>query len=192
MDEKQAGIEFGASSGCPFCRAASHARLATGTRFRLLSGHFAGQTGVLVPNGDGVSLRGERLARVDGEPAGQLFRKLASDLIEPIPAQDMPTWYPPLKLRFAADLDSEVVAFCKAGRGRTRWVLEWEAFIDLIGFVWSRRLPLEPNQLWALLSAHGVPHHHRKTIIDFYTRGRRLLIRAAGKGRMRRDVMRIK
>ena len=178
----QPGKAHGASAGCPFCRSARTRLPEVGTRFRLLSGFNAGRTGTVVQSPAPLPLsRDEFLAQMDGEPQHMQRRILPIDIIEPIPAPEPPEWAPPVELGVAAELDSVVVKFCEAGNRESAWIVDWPAFYEVVRFIWSKRLPLQAEETWAVLRAHGVPDQFREELLEFFQRGRELLVYAVGK-----------
>jgi hypothetical protein len=48
------------------------------------------------------------------------------------------------------------------------------------------RLPLEPDELWEVLKAHGVPQRTKADIVNFYEKGRRLLVHSFGRNPSKR------
>lgn len=178
----QPGKAHGASDGCPFCRSARTSLPEVGTRFRLLSGFDAGRTGTVVQSPAPPPLtREEFLAQMVGEPQHMQRRILPRDIIEPIPAPEPPEWAPPVELGVAAELDLVVVKFCEAGNCESGWIVDWPAFYDVVRFTWSKRLPLQAEEMWAVLRAHGVPDKFREELSEFFQRGRDLLVYAVGK-----------
>jgi hypothetical protein len=128
----------------------------------------------------------EFLAHMDGEPCNYQQRILRSDIIEPIPAPEPPSWAPPIELRSAAELDQTVVAFCDAGNVAGGWIVDLPAFFEVIRLIWSKRLPLSAGEMWAVLKAHGVPDDYEEEIAEFFQKGRDLLIYAVGKKPVKR------
>ncbi len=144
------GKAHGASVGCPFCRSVRTRLPAPGTRFRILSGFDAGRIGTVVQSPAPPPLsRDEFLAQMDGEPQNIQHRILPMVIIESIPAPEPPEWAPPVELRVAAELDLVVVAFCESGNCERGWVVNWPAFYEIVFFTWSKRLPLDAEEMWA-------------------------------------------
>ena len=178
----QPGKAHGASNGCPFCRSARTSLPGAGTRFRLLSGFDAGRTGTVVQSPAPLPWpQDEFIAQMDGEPQNIHRRILQSDIIEPIPAPEPPEWAPPVGLGVAAELDSVVVNFCERGNCESGWIVNWPTFYEIVRFTWTKRLPLQAEELWAMLRAHGVPDEFREDLSEFFQKGRDLLVYAVGK-----------
>ena len=178
----QPGKAHGASYGCPFCRSARTSLPEVGTRFRLLSGFQAGRRGTVVQSPAPPPLdRDEFLAQMDGEPRHWQRRILPMDIIEPIPAPEPPEWAPPVELSVAAELDLVVVKFCEAGNRESGWIIDWTAFYEIVRFTWLKRLPLQAEEIWVVLRAHGVPDEFREELSEFFRKGRDLLVYAVGK-----------
>jgi hypothetical protein len=173
--------DHGCLSGCPFCIASALGIPKTGTRFRIISGFKVGEQGTVVkwPK-DSTPIPNQFLAQLETE-SGQFRIILEEDLIQLLPALPPPSWAPPLGLQDAADLDSVVVNFCNKSFQDGEWVLDWLVFYEIVRTIWTKRLPIQSRELWAVLDAHGVPEKWRRKLSDFFTRGRDLLIYSAGK-----------
>jgi len=118
---------------------------------------------------------------MDGEPPNWQRRIGRHQLIEILPAPGVPQWAPPIELVAAAQLDERIVSLCEAGRHNNGWHVSWPKLFEIIRFIWSKRLPLEPEELWLVLKAHGVPANRKDEIIDSLYFGRELLIYCVGK-----------
>jgi len=177
-----AGRISGVAEGCPFCRAAATKTLASGVRFRLLSGYDAGRAGTVVqPPAPAPFPQSEFLAHMDGDPPSWQRRIVRSSLIETLPASEVPAWAPPIELDLAAKLDVVIVSFCEAGSHNNHWNVNEQRLFEIIRFIWLKRLPLEPEELWKVLKAHGVPESHKDEISEFFEKGRDLLVYCVGK-----------
>jgi hypothetical protein len=119
-------------------------------------------------------------AQLDDEP-GQYRMILENDLIQLLPSPPAPGWAPPLSLQDSADLDLVVVNFCNKSFQDGNWDLDWSAFYEVIRTVWSKRLPIESREIWAVLNAHGIPERWRRELSEFFTKGIDLLIYSTGK-----------
>lgn len=119
-------------------------------------------------------------AQFDDEP-GEFRLILGHDLIQLLPAPPPPSWAPPLCLQDAAELDSVVVDFCDKSYHDGEWVLDWLAFYEIVRTIWTKRLPIQSRELWAVLHAHGVPEKWRRKLSEFFTKGRDLLLYSVGK-----------
>jgi hypothetical protein len=62
-----------------------------------------------------------------------------------------------------------------------KWKINWDSLNEVIRKIWLSRLPLEPNELWLILKAHGAPERSEAKIVEFYERGRNLLVYAIGR-----------
>ena len=175
------GRAQGALSGCPFCIAACQAVPEIGTRFRIISGFKVGEKGTVVewPK-DFTPIPNQFPAQLDNEPS-QFRIILENELIQILPAPPVPPWAPPLCLQDAADLDSAVVNFCNQSYHGENWNLDWSAFYEIVRTIWTKRLPIESRELWAVLNAHGVPERWRRKLSEFFTKGRDLLVYSVGK-----------
>ena len=176
------GRKKGAASGCPFCKNTRFGPLQVGIRFRLLSGFQSGRTGIVTQSPAPPPLPPtELIAQMDGDPADIQMRILPTEIVEPAPFPTPPEWAPPISLRAACELDSVIVRFCEAGLEDDRWAINWPFYNEVIRFSWYRRLPIEPDELWPVLRAHGVPYRFKTELLDFFVKGRDLLVHACGR-----------
>lgn len=106
---------------------------------------------------------------------------LPRDIIEILPEKKPPEWAPPIGLRVAAELDEVVLKFCKAEISGSEWNIDWPSLCELIRFIWSKRLPLEANEVWLVLRAYGMSEDFKEDITSFFQKGRDLLVHAIGK-----------
>jgi hypothetical protein len=178
--------DHGCLSGCPFCIASSLGIPKIGTQFRIISGFKVGEKGTVVkwPK-NFTSIPNQFPAQLDNEP-GEFRIILENELIQLLPAPAPPSWAPPLCLQDAADLDSVLVNFCNKSFQDGEWDLDWSAFYEIVRTIWTKRLPIESRELWAILNAHGVPEKWRRKLSEFFTKGRDLLIYSAGKSPIRK------
>jgi hypothetical protein len=125
--------------------------------------------------------RNEFIAQLDNEPNWQTRISIKRQKIQKLPIPPTPEWVPPLCLKDASELDRAIVQFCEKSYWHSKWKINWNSFNEIIRTVWHYRLPVEPNELWGVLQAHGVPLRSKRRLIEFYTKGRNLLIWSVGK-----------
>ncbi len=173
----------GLLSGCPFCTSYRIGIPADGTRFRLISGFRAGDTGTVVSWPKTIApMETEFMAQIDGEPPHIQTRiNIRGTLIEKLPSQPLPKWAPPLSMDDASKLDEAILYFCQKSLPKNKWLTDWNAFNEIIRIIWHYRLPLDGNALWLVLEAHGVPSQSKKKIIEFYEQGISLVIYCTNK-----------
>ena len=172
------GIIEGYLSGCIFCASFRIAIPEIGTRFRVISEYSAGAIGTVIEwHKEIPMIENEFMAQFDDNtPEFQTRVSLRRQMIQIFPVAPTPAWAPPLCLEDASHLDEIIVYFCEKSFLRGKWKTDWSAYNKLITTIWHYRLPLEPNELWFVLQAHGVPEKSRKSLLDFYEKGRNLLI----------------
>jgi hypothetical protein len=180
---KDTCIIQGRESGCPFCGARFRIIPEIGTRFRIISGYNAGETGTVVEWPKNFPpLPNEFLEQMDSEPTDIQSRVLLEhELVQILPPAPTPDWAPPLCLRDAAELDSVVLYFCNTCYHNAKWKLDWQSFYEVTRKIWTLRLPLEPSELWLVLYAHGIPERWQKRLSVFYLKGKELLVYSVGK-----------
>lgn len=164
-------------SGCPFCTSYRIGIPDAGTRFRIISGFRAGDTGIVVNWPTNIEpLQNEFMAQMDDDPPEVQTRIiLKKDLIEKLPSQPVPKWAPPLSMDDASKLDKAILYFCQKSFQNGKWKMDMSSFYEVIRVIWYYRLPIDSNELWLVLKAHGVPNHTKKRIIEFYEQGSALV-----------------
>jgi hypothetical protein len=175
-------------SGCPFCSSRRIGIPQIGERFRIIFGSGTGKTGTVVewPN-NLPKIENEFLAQMDYEsPEWQSRVSIVHQLIQMLPPDSVPVWAPPLCLEDAGKLDECIVNLCNRSFQHGKWETDWTSFNGVIYAVWYHRLPLEQKDLWLVLQAHGVPETTRISLLDFYQKGRDLLIYAIGRKPIRK------
>jgi hypothetical protein len=170
-------------SGCPFCTSYRIGIPEIGTRFRIISGSTTGATGTVVEWPKNCpEIQNEFIAQMDHDPPEWQTRvSIKREMIEKLPSLPVPEWAPPLCLGDASELDKAVVKFCEESFNQGEWKVDWDSFNEVVRKVWNLRLPLEPNELWDVLNAHGVPERSKRELIEFYEKGRKLLIYSVGR-----------
>ena len=123
------------------------------------------------------------MAQLDHEPPDcQTLVSTERQMIQIFPLGEILEWAPPLSMVDAGELDKQVVSFCHSSLSWGKWKTNWSFFNGIIGTTWRNRLPLEPEELWSVFRAHGVPENVKRDLLDYYEKGRTLLIYATGKG----------
>ena len=180
-------IKSGISSGCPFCKATMLKDMPKpGDLIRILTGYDAGMAVRVVDNRHNIPLRnGEFLITTDNDPPGGTSI-ISGDgteriLFDYMPSSPTPDWAPPICLRYAGELDTAVIRFWVKSLLQDGSLNPIPAFLEVITHIWDNRLPLNPEELWALLEAHGFPYELKKRLTQLYQEGMDLLIYATGK-----------
>ena len=186
MDKKRSivpGEIEGFLSGCLFCTSLRIGIPEVGTRFRLISGYQTGATGTVIEWHKNVpKIENEFMAQFDHvSPEWQTRVSIKREMIQKYPLTPTPAWSPPLCLEDASHLDKSIVNFCEKSFLSGKWRIDWNSYNELIRTVWHYRLPLEPKELWLVLKAHGVPEKSKRSLIEFYEKGRNLLIYCNGR-----------
>jgi hypothetical protein len=118
---------------------------------------------------------------MDGDPPNVQMRILPSEIVEPSPFSVPPEWAPPISLQVAWELDSVVVRFCEESLRGDQWFINWSFYNEVVRFIWHRRLPIEANELWPMLRAHGAPDRFKTELLYFFVKGRDLLVHTCGR-----------
>jgi hypothetical protein len=149
----------------------------------MLLNFLAGRTGMVSRVNPGSPFRvGALLVILDNDPEGiETVIDHPRDLFMKLPLPPIPNWAPPLILQEAGELDDAVIEFCRRCTTKGRWVWDHQAFYDLVAFVWRKRLPLTPEEVWTVLEAHGVPKKAKGRCQRLLREGIGLLTRANGR-----------
>lgn len=165
-------------SGCPFCASQRIGIPEIGSRFRIISGTHLGAVGTVVEWHKNIPyMPDEFMAHLDGEPPEWQNRvSIERQMIQLFPFAPAAEWAPPLCMSDAGEIDKATVRFCERSFEKGKWKTDWNSLNEVVGTSWYKRLPLEPNELWLVLKAHGVPERLKVEIVEFYEKGRNLLV----------------
>lgn len=170
-------------SGCPFCTSQRIGIPEISSRFRIILGTHLGAIGTVVEWSKNIpSMPDEFLAHLDHEPPEWQTRVcIKRQMIQLFPFAPVPEWAPPLCMSDAGEIDQATVRFCEMSFQKGKWKTDWNSLNEVIAVSWYKRLPLEPNELWLILKAHGAPETSEPEIVEFYERGRNLLVYSCGR-----------
>jgi len=170
-------------SGCPFCTSQRIGIPEIGSRFRIIWGTHLGAVGTVVEWPENTPyIPDEFLAQVDNEPPEWQTRVcIKRQMIQVFPFAPVPEWAPPLCMSDAGEIDLATVRFCERSFQKGKWKTDWDSLNEVVRTSWYKRLPLELNELWLVLKAHGVPETVESEIVEFYERGRSLLVHSCGR-----------
>lgn len=180
-------IESGISTGCPFCKATMLGIPKPGDNIRILTGYDAGHVVRVVDNKYNIPLgSGEFLVKYENDPLDRYITVSGEGkeriLFEYIPPSPTPNWAPPICLRYAEELHGRLIRFwVRSLRQDGSFKPIIDAFFEVITYIWYNRLPLRPEELWAVLEAHGFPYKSKERLTQFYKEGMDLLIYATGR-----------
>jgi hypothetical protein len=79
-------------------------------------------------------------------------------------------------MRHAEKIDRLVVTLAEATNWDHPAVPDWERFLRLVYYVWNHRLPINPDELGAVLVNHGIPTCWCGKLADLFDHGRNLLM----------------
>ena len=152
-----------------------------GEHVRIVFGPNLGETGIVTEPPTNLPPDYIVLGNGHGPSDVQLIVNLERDLVQRLPEKPPPDWAPLISLKYAAELDKLIVYFCDKSFDSVDWVIDWRSFYDIITYCWDNNLSIRPEELWAVLQAHGVPARLSDEIQDFYRKASALLIRAKGR-----------
>ena len=129
----------------------------------------------------------EILVHMDQDPVGRdRTLLLDNELIQELPAPQIPGWAPFLSLPDAAIVDRAVVDFCSVSYSASQWRSDWPMFFELIRLVWRYRLPVTGSEISDILTAHGVCTSWQKGLPEFFEKGIELLVHVNGRKPVKR------
>lgn len=170
----------GAEALCPFCSAMLAPPLLPGDEVVVLTDLYSGCVAKVAPTV--AQLRsGEVCLQFGSNPDEVSVFSTRRELAQRLPELGRPAWFPPLRLRDAGDLHREVLRFAASHDWSATEQVDWNWFYGLVGFVWQRRLPVEPVELGEILRHHAVPERSLPILITVYEHGRGILINTVGR-----------
>ena len=176
-------IESGRVAGCSFCTALATRHFAPEQRVRLLSGCYAGKEATVVdPPENFKNDRDIIIVQMDEDDFNTQQRvNLRFEIVERFPYLPVPIWAPQISIRKTCDLHERIIGFCDKSALGSAQNMDLTSLYALIWHIWNKRLPLEPNEVWNILDAHGVPKNWRNQIKGIIKHGLGLLITMFGK-----------
>ena len=181
-------LRAGVRSRCPFCIIKTEEPPKVGEHVRIVAGPMLGKTGIVMEPPASLPPDYIILGSEHGPSDVQLRVNLKRDLVQRLPENPPPDWALPISLRSAAELDGLIIHFCDKSFDSVDWVIDWRSFYDIIIYCWNNNLPIKPEELWAVLQAHGVPTRLSDEIQEFYQKASALLIRATRRKPFKIDV----
>ena len=190
IDKKRSvAISAGMKSGCRFCMARGGISIKVGDRIRILNGFRAGVVGKIVPSPPNFPAD-MILIQAEGDPPDEQQNVIISkNLFEKLPSPPWPNWAPQISIKELEELDSIVVKFCDKSTSTVTWKPNWPYYFEIIRYIWKNRLPIEPNELWQFLDAHGIPNNWKNRLTTLFKDGRDLLIHVNGRKPIRKKIL---
>ena len=180
--QRTSAVIAGIEASCPFCLARSSRLPKVGEQILIISGFATGTAGIVTKLEIPVPGRVGFLIRPEGAPQGtEQIVYIGSALFMSPDGFQAPDWFPPLNARETADLEEGVVSFCDACYANGTWNWDRRAYLALIYLIWRMRAPVSRNEVWNLLSHHGVPDSENNHAIAAFQDGLDLLIHANGR-----------
>ena len=180
--EKRLGSLAGKVSGCPFClvRGRELPRVGEGVRFLFdEDAGMAGRIGTVVEKQLNYSLGAREVCiELEGDVSGG-FQTIDVDqvLVETLPGVPFPAWSLPIRLGEAGGIDDRVIRLIDDGNKPGYSSLNIDNLYYLILYIWQQRVPLESEEVWAVLEAHGVSLDWKDELIKRYQYGIEALVK---------------
>ena len=170
-------------AGCSFCIASATRHFTPGQRVHLLSGSRAGKEATVVDPPESFKNDTDMIiVQMDEDDLNtQEMVNLRFDIVEQLPRLPIPLWAPPISIRKTSALHERIIGFCDKSTLGSVKNMNLTALYALIWHIWNKRLPLEPNEVWIILEAHGVPTNWRNQVTGIIKHGLGLLITMFGK-----------
>lgn len=180
----------GLISRCPFCLAASNRWPIVGTTIIFLTGLDIGHAGKVVEDRP-ENRRGDRFAVRMPYDRNGVTRSVMPfhDLYLDVNEFSLPTWMPPLSIEDAAHVHDGMLRYLVGTAASRSRRVHKEAIQSLIATCWWRRLPLDGNDIWPMLAAHGVRESAQSLLIQYFEFGLDLLRNLNGRRAIKRKRM---
>lgn len=161
-------VNKGIISGCPFCKAINSGLPQIRDKIKVISDIFEGLIGEVV-NSNYPLRNGEiEIHFLDSPPGDNYVINTDIDLVELLPYCPIPQWAPPLSLKQIARLHWFILHFCHKSSLHNKNKFINIEFIYLVVYIWMKRLPLEPQDLWAILKAHGISSMWKNRLLESF------------------------
>jgi hypothetical protein len=164
---------------------------AVGTTILFLRRENIGQTGVVIEDKFGSCRGGSFLVRLANQGEGVIGSAVMpfTDLYIDVNEFCLPTWMPPVSIEDNAHLHEGMLRYLvRTSASRNRRVRK-ESIQSLIATCWWGRLPLDGNDIWPMLAAHGVRESDRSFLIQHFEFGLDLLRNVNGRRAIKRKRM---
>lgn len=150
---------------------------------RFLSGSRAGKEATVFEPPDSFEndIRMIMVHMDEDDLNNQQMVNLHFEIIERLPSLQVPTWAPPISILKTFELHERIINFCDKSTCGSLTNMSLPSLYVLIYHIWNKRLPVEPNEVWYILEAHGVPKKWRTEITEIIKHGLSLLITVFGK-----------
>lgn len=153
----------GKQAGCLFCTARGSETLQTGERAAILNGHDAGTV------------------------LDWTRRYVCStDLVGRLPLAPPADWLPPLPFTQAFIVDELAIWFCNRGLATVNYHWSEYDLVEIVRVLWEKRIPIESDEMIAVLQAHGLPSQWQAEAEKFLEFGRETLVAARGRPAIRK------
>lgn len=183
--------ECGLVSNCPFCVAAENRFPSIGTSIVFLRGHDAGCRGVVRENPNNGTVHYAFTVKMDYEIGENTLRMVRPglDLFLDVRQYEVPDWIPSLSIDDNIWLHEEMFRHVSK-----RWDdNDHQAMRKiLIGFIWAcsaRRLPVNGEDVFKLLEAHGFLSRIEKKFVEQFDFGIEVLTSIHGRAPIKRRRM---
>ena len=179
-------VGHGLRNYCPFCAAMTWSGSMVGTRVVMLSGYRYGEVAQVVDVDEDPDVL---ICKFDLEPGDWTYREnRRHELILPERLFLTPDWAPPISVEDAGFIHQAMLLGYAAAIQRADKDPRSSMLQEFVVSVWRRRLPLEIDDVWPMLAAHGFGDDEA-IVARCYAFGLGLLVFANGRGPVKRKRM---
>lgn len=182
----------GVASGCPYCLAKQNPWPQPGTGLVFLRGSESGWRGTVVSDPWGTCPGDRFLVHMEYEKSSTVFRTVmpSHDLYVDATLYSVPMWMPPLSIEDNAVLhESLILSLPAVVFGAHKFTIAPDALWRVVATCWRLRLPLQRDDIWLMLEAHGVSRRQRKLLLDLFEFGIKVLTLTNGRPAIKRKRM---
>ena len=175
---------------CPYCLAAQSPWPVVGTSLMFLNGIDVGQVGVVVRDKWGTCPSDRFLVKMEYEKQSDVLRMVMPrhELYLDVNLLRIPDWVPSVSIEDNARLHERFLCCGGLAAAQDRDGFG-TAFADVVHVCWQHRLPLNAEEIWLALQAHGLDPHSKARVVELFEFGTGLLVRTHGRPAIKRKRM---
>jgi hypothetical protein len=180
-------VRKGVSSGCPFCKGLIYTESPkVGDKIRILTEYMTGLVGEVIGDETCLPIRDSSAKEDEFSTSGVVYPRpgeiivhengsknqtilfIKDDLFEPEPFSPVPNWAPDISFYEFAKFHTIIMQICNDSFGDSKYKYNRFALIHAITYILNRRLPINADEFWVILEAHGFPLKWKKHLVMLY------------------------
>jgi hypothetical protein len=184
-------LNCGVTSGCPYCLAKENPWPSKGTPLVFLNGMDSGWSGIVVEDPWGTCPSDRFLVKMEYEKRSDWLQTVMPSHQLYIDSRQyaVPDWMPPLSIEDNALLHESLMATLPLLAPGQASDMKHNPLWRIVNICWRRRLPLDRNDIWPMMEAHGVELRHKSRLLDFIEFGILVLTATHGRPAVKRRRM---